>query len=344
MGFADIVGHDRPIALLRTALRSGRVAHAYLFHGEEGIGKGLVALRFAQALLCESPPAPDATDACGLCRACCQVEARTHPDFLFLEPDREAANPQIKIEQIRELESQVVYRPLIAARKVFIIDEADRLTIGAANALLKTLEEPPSHSLFLLTTGRLDALPATVRSRCQRVRFTPPAIDVVQQTLTARRGLSPADAHFLAMHTQGRIGQALEADPAATRAQEQELCNVISAASLQSAASTLAATDAIYKSDRGTETLAWLAGWVRDLILTRAGADDDLLLHRNQSAALRQGAQPAQLDALLDLFGAIDDLTRGRNRNLNLQLGLESALLGLRDVLAPTASTPSRIG
>ncbi len=152
--FNQIVGHEGPKAILQAAMRHDRVAHAYLFHGEERIGKRFTAMRFAQALNCEEGQDIENPDACGLCRSCMQIEAHTHPDFILIEPDRELVNPQIKIEQIRGLEQQIIYRPLIGGFKIVLIDEADRMTIGAANAQLKTLEEPPAHSVIVLTTSR----------------------------------------------------------------------------------------------------------------------------------------------------------------------------------------------
>jgi DNA polymerase-3 subunit delta' len=139
MPFHDITGHERPIALLKAALRQGRLAHAYLFHGEAGIGKLLAATRLAQTLNCEAAESVNNQDCCGRCRACTQIAARTHPDYFVIEPDRELAVPQIKIEQVREIEQQFIYRPLMGERKICLIDDADRFTIGAANALLKTL-------------------------------------------------------------------------------------------------------------------------------------------------------------------------------------------------------------
>ncbi|HNN43963.1 MAG TPA: hypothetical protein PKL10_16815, partial [Nitrospira sp.] len=139
MPFADVIGHEHAKTLLQSAMLQNRLAHAYLFHGEDRIGKRLLALRLAQTLLCETVSDARQPDACGACRACRQVDARTHPDFLVIEPDQEMANPQIKIESIRDIEHQMIYRPLIGNRKICLIDEADRMTIGAANALLKTL-------------------------------------------------------------------------------------------------------------------------------------------------------------------------------------------------------------
>jgi DNA polymerase-3 subunit delta' len=341
MPFTDIIGHERPIAFLKTVLRHGQLGHAYLFHGADGIGKRQVAIRLAQTILCEQNVDEAQTDSCGGCRECLQVEARTHPDFLLIEPDPEQATPQIKIEQIRELESQVVYRPLIAARKVFIVDEADRLTIGAANALLKTLEEPPTHALFLLVTSRIDALPATIRSRCQRLRFAAPSQEQVQRTLTACLGWSAADAQFVTMLTESRIGQAMKVSPASLRTQEEEFCTLAAAKALQSPASVLTIAETLHRADRAADALAWLARWVRDLILTRTGAEPEFLINQNRRAALEQGWRADQLDQLLELYTTIDQMERSATRNLNLQLALESILLRLRDILIHTPRVAS---
>ena len=104
MPFYDCIGHQQSIAFLQAAVTHERLAHAYLFHGEDAIGKRLTAIRLAQALNCERPPEVEGLDSCGTCRSCQQIEARTHPDFFVIEPDPEQATQQIKIEQVREIE------------------------------------------------------------------------------------------------------------------------------------------------------------------------------------------------------------------------------------------------
>lgn len=338
MPFSDIIGHERPRAILQTALRQDQVAHAYLFHGDEGIGKHLVALRFAQAIDCESG---DGSDACGACRSCLQMEARTHPDFLSITPDPDMAHPQIKIEQIRELEQQIVYQPLVSRKKIFLIDDADRMTLGAANALLKTLEEPPDHSVLLLVSGRPSALPATVRSRCQALRFAPPARTQVEAALIRKREIPPADARLLAAASQSRLGAALTMDLAATRAACDELCALTSPHTLRSAAAILTAAEGLHKSDRGPEVLDWLSLWVRDLLLVCIGADHDHLIHADRLAALKTAARGAHADRLAGLLDDIDALQRSAGRNLNLQMALETVLLRLREALG-VSPAPAR--
>lgn len=340
MPFRDITGHAHPIAVLQAAVAHNRLGHAYLFHGEEAIGKRLTAIRLAQALNCEQPPSPDVLDSCGACRACLQIAARTHPDFITIDPDRELANPAIKIEQIREIEQQFVYRPLMGERKICLIDDADRMTIGAANALLKTLEEPPGHALFLLITSRLNALPVTIRSRCQQLRFSTPARTQVEAAVILTRELPPADARLLALVTEGRIGEALTQDIAALREWQQECLAIVAPATLRSIGTILTLAESLAKSDRGIETLNWLSRWTRDLLLVHVGGDRDQILHLEQMAQLQDYARTTDLTLLLDLIKEIERAQQNATRNLNLHMALESCLLKLREAigLAPAGS------
>lgn len=338
MPFQHIIGHQQTIASLQTAVARQRLAHAYLFHGETAIGKRSTALCFAQALNCERSCQSDMIDACGTCRSCQQIQARTHPDFFVIEPDNELATPQIKIEQVREIEQQIMYRPLIGERKICLIDEADRMTIGAANALLKTLEEPPDHSLFFLITSRPAALPSTIRSRCQSLRFATPARTQVEAALILKREIPPADARLLAIVSEGRIGEALSADAKETRARQQELLELVRPQSLQSITAILSAAEAIAKADRAPEILSWLTRWIRDLVLLQVGGDHDQLLYVDHLSTLETYARTAKTDSLLGLLQDIEKTEQQATRHLNLHMALENILLRLRDALNSPAS------
>ncbi len=335
MPFADIIGHDSAKALLRSAIVQNRLAHAYLFHGDDRIGKRLLALRLAQALLCETPSDDQEPEACGACRACRQVEARTHPDFMVIEPDREQANPQIKIELIRDIEHQMIYRPLIGDRKICLIDDADRMTIGAANALLKTLEEPPDHSLFVLVSSRPYALPATIRSRCQALRLTTPAQTQVEAAVILKRELPPADAHFLAVLSDGELGRALECNLEQARNSQKEFSVIFSAKGLHSFSTVLTTAEALAKADRGLEAFDWLLRWLRDVLLLAVGAGSDHVLNIDQRTAMQALAERIDIDELLDLISDLEKLERQAHRNVNLQMALETILLRVRHLLAP---------
>src|SRR5713101_7369604 len=170
--FAAILGQDEAVALLRRALAADRVAHAYAFVGPAGVGRKLTALAFAKALV-----APGG----GVLAA--RIERGVHPDVRLIQPTPPEGNPKgplaLRIESIRALERQASFRPVEAACKVFIVDEADRMTAATPQAFLKTLEEPPDHTVIILILSQLRGLPATVLSRCQIVRFGPRSPDGV---------------------------------------------------------------------------------------------------------------------------------------------------------------------
>ena len=171
MGFANLVGHDRTVKLIRAMLDSDRLPHALLITGPAGVGKHTLALGLAQAANClaDLPDRP-----CGRCKACAKIERRTHPDVSAIEP--EGRLRVIKIESIRELRKQIAFRPYEWRTKVFIVREADRMQVqsdSAANALLKTLEEPPPSSLLILTAPKESDLLTTIVSRCLRLKLAP---------------------------------------------------------------------------------------------------------------------------------------------------------------------------
>jgi DNA polymerase-3 subunit delta' len=171
MALEAIEGQPRRVALLRRALDSGRVAHAYAFVGPPGSGRTTTALAFAQALMCETGA------GCGRCRGCRLVVERKHPDLHLVVPTPPETNPKgaraIRIGAIREVERQAALRPVMGRHKIFVLDDADRMTGESPQAVLKTLEEPPAQTVLILVLPRTRAVPATVISRCQLVRFAP---------------------------------------------------------------------------------------------------------------------------------------------------------------------------
>src|SRR5437588_6147366 len=166
MPLRDIVGHQRTLALLAAAASRGTLPPSLSFAGPEGVGKYTAAIALARALNCEKA----GKDACGACAACRRIARGVHADVLVLAPGETGS---IKVDQVREAIDRSAYRPFEGRRRVVIVDQADALIPEAQNALLKTLEEPPAASVFVLVTARPDVLLPTVRSRCQRLRFAP---------------------------------------------------------------------------------------------------------------------------------------------------------------------------
>lgn len=199
--WSDIFGHKRQIEEMRRALETGRLHNAYLFSGLAGIGKRRVAETFVSALFCERSP-----DACGACAQCAKIKNRSHPDAFFIEPKTE----KILIEQVRELQQKLKFHPLEGASKVVLMDDADMLTEAAANSLLKVLEEPPRRTHFILVTAFPHKLLPTIRSRCQKMVFSPLTAGDVSGYLVAEKGMDRKEADRIAGLSEGSIGSVSE--------------------------------------------------------------------------------------------------------------------------------------
>ena len=334
MLFNTIVGHEQPKRFLQAALESGRLAHALLFHGEERIGKRLVAKVLAQAVNCELEPPMSPPDACGVCQSCHQIASGTHPDVTIFT----ATSGKGETEQTREIESRFIYRPLVGTRKIVILDNADLLRQEAANALLKTIEEPPPDSLIILVSSRPDSLLPTIRSRCQDIRFAPLPIATVKEVLQRRRGLSEPDAQFLAMISGGRLGLALEADAASLRAERAAFLELVGREALESVGGLFEVCAGVAKSEQAEAALEWLATWFRDLALVKTGSDRARLINMDCMEELDRLAARLPLDKILELAGCVESMEKGLERNLNKQLMLEGLLLRLRAALQSKAA------
>ena len=185
MPFRDCIGHRGLLVVLARAVAQRTLPPSLMLTGAEGIGKRRVAIALAQALNCPTPTATDTLelDACGTCASCQRIARGMHPDVLLIEP---GSNGSIKVDQVRDAVDRAAYRPFEGKRRVVIIDQADALVDQAQNALLKTLEEPPPASVFLLVTSRPDAMLPTIRSRCPQLRFRPLSVEEVVRALTRR--------------------------------------------------------------------------------------------------------------------------------------------------------------
>jgi DNA polymerase-3 subunit delta' len=204
VSFKDVIGQENAVRLLTGAIKRGRIASSYLFAGEQGIGKKFTAVNFAKALNCLNPVDFDACDECPSCK---KIDAGTHPDFLVIESEGE----EIKVDAIRKLEEVLSLKAYEAGTKVVIVDDAERMNIHAANAFLKTLEEPPSGSLIILVSSSPDRLPETIRSRCLRINFTPLSPEACA-TVIEKSSRKHKDIQLLVRLSMGRAGLALKED------------------------------------------------------------------------------------------------------------------------------------
>ncbi len=202
MRFDSVIGQDRTKQLLQRTVEQNRLGHSYLFSGPDGVGKTLLALDLAKALFCRAT----GERPCGVCRDCRMMEHETHPDVLVMQAQEEKR--LIGIDQARELGHFLTIMPVQAERRIAIIREAENLTEEAGNSLLKTLEEPASFALLILTSSRIQSLLPTIRSRAQEVRFSPLTPEQIRQILRTRPELEEAEVRFAARFANGSAGRA----------------------------------------------------------------------------------------------------------------------------------------
>jgi DNA polymerase III subunit delta' len=328
MPFRAITGHRPLLELLAHAAARGTLPPSLIFSGPEGIGKRLTATALAQALNCERPveygrqKTEDGTenagyDGCGECAACRRIARGVHADVLVIEPGDSGA---IKLDQVREAIDRSAYRPFEGRRRLVIVDQADALNPEAQNALLKTLEEPPSASVFVLITNRPDVLLPTVRSRCQRLRFGPLTAGDVAGVLVRDHGVEPADAHAAAAAADGSVGRALAgSEDDANEARDAAARLLQSAASSKDPRRRLDGAKALTggsgdRDDLSRRLLA-LSSLIRDLGLLLSRADERALANADLTPQLQALLRSFDGDRTIRAFEAVDRALSALERN-----------------------------
>lgn len=322
MSFKEIIGHDRQIEHLRNAMRNGRLAHAYLFLGKEGIGKKVVALNLAKALNClrgdEEP--------CDECRPCLKVNHLHHPDVLLVEPHGQ----WIRIDQIRDLQRELSHRPYEGKRRVCILTDADRMRQEAANALLRILEEPPLHTVLILLAANGDFILPTITSRCQRITFNPLPPERIAEVLRSRLGLKTEEAHILASLADGSLGKALQTDLDFVRRTRREIIERIIDLPSYGAEQILGLAEEMTNSNNDLPMLlTMIHTWYRDLLSYKERGSRAQLINIDLSLEINEAAPGTDIPSLIRRMEVIQGTLWNLDRNANRQLTLETMLLDL---------------
>ncbi len=274
-----------------------RLPHALLLAGPAGLGKLAFAKRLARALLCETPDGEG--DACGRCRSCRLFQAGSHPDYRMEQPAEEGK--AIRIDPIRELCAFLGFTAQYGGYKIALLEPADRLNLNAANSLLKTLEEPPGDCLLLLVTAHPARLPATVRSRCQKVSFVPPPPSVARAWLAARMNGGPDPQVLLDIAGGAPLAALAYADGERWR-RRQELVEHYEQV-LAGRADPVRAAELWMQGDVA-ENLRWLIGWHTDLIRLKMNPDVIHLSNPDLRSVLRRWTDSQPLRALFERLDA----------------------------------------
>ena len=328
----NIIGHEWAVQLLAGAIEHNRVGHAYLITGPEHVGKTTLARTFAQALNCTGSGEREAESGkrpCGECRACRLIAADRHPDVRLVEPEVSGRGKlTLKIETIRELQQDLNLSAYEARRKVAILTRFDAATIGASNAFLKTLEEPPNKVVLLLTATDADTLLPTISSRCRTLGLRPLPTDIIEQALTTR---SADNARLLAHLADGRIGWAIQAaaDPAILETRAQHLDWLREALDGRRVARFALADKLARKPEQLPAILQTWLSWLRDLTVLAQGVTHSgvPLTNIDRQAELEQLAHAWTPEQALSSLKQTNLALWQLERNANTRLVMENLLL-----------------
>ncbi len=317
MSFRQIVGHAKSIAILRRIAASGRIAHAYLFIGPEGTGRKMSATAFIAALFCGTD------DPCGSCPSCRKIAAGNHPDLHIVQPDGQF----IKIDQVRELQRELAFRPYEAPRKTCIIDGADRFNQSSGNALLKTLEEPPGNALMILLATTADNVLPTIRSRCQQLLFSGIPTEEIETYLRGQ-GTDAETAQVAASLADGSISRALALCSEEIMASRGDIIHAACNLDRQEMLPLFTLGEMFDKErEKATQAIELLTSFWRDMLLLRSGSGR--VVNRDMLPLLQREAAKRSESTII---GNIEQLGRTRSailRNANVRLALDALSMKL---------------
>jgi len=311
MPFSEVIGQDRAIAVLRRSIAMERVAHAYLFAGIEGCGKKKTALAFIQAVFCGKD------EACGVCPSCRKLAHGQHPDLHLLEPD----GAFIKIDQVRELQKELSYRPFEAPKKACIIDGAEKLNQSSGNALLKTLEEPPGDALMILITPERSAVLQTILSRCQTLQFQPLSAELIEGRLL-RDQFSGEAARVAATLSGGSLKRGMEIAADGVLDGRGAFLERVIALNLRNVNALFTAAEEFAADKEGLPGfLELLLSFLRDVLIYRS--TPGALANADLEQLIAREAERCSEVRLMELIEQLVTMRRMLARNVNARLALE---------------------
>ena len=326
-GFKDVVGHREIIQYMQSAVEQQKVSHAYILNGERGAGKKLLANLFAMTLQCESGK----SEPCGECKSCKQAKNGNQPDIIVVKHEKAGT---ISVDDIREqLNGDIMIKPYSSPRKIYIIPEADLMTVQAQNALLKTLEEPPEYAVIFLLTENAESLLPTIRSRCVMLKLRNIKDKLVKKYLMEHLQVPDYQADICAAFAQGNIGRAvmLAKSEHFNEIKEQaiQLLKYIDEMELHEIVSAIKEINK-YKLEV-TDYLDIITIWYRDVLLYKATADVGGLVFGDQLKAIKNKASKSSYEGIETILTSIEKAKARLKANVNFDLVMELLLLTIKE-------------
>ena len=325
--FREIIGNDLIKDLFLRAVRTSHVSHGYILSGEDGMGKKMIARSFAKLLLCEDPEKGDTP--CGKCHSCLQFASGNHPDVIYLKHEKPNV---IGVDDIRNLNEDIIIKPYSSAYKIYIVDEAETMTVAAQNALLKTLEEPPIYAVILLLTTNGANFLQTILSRCVILNLKQIPEEEVERVLR-EQGIPEKRIQPILKLSRGNIGKAkkmAESDDFSELL--HEIMNLMQSIHRMTFEELMAAVGRLSEHRLNIrECLDFIRLWYRDVLLFKVTNDINVLVFQESFRDIREVAQKSSFEGIENIMQAIDTATRRLEANVNFELTMELLLMAVRD-------------
>lgn len=328
-GFREILGNDMVKEHFMKAIENHKISHAYILTGEAGMGRKSIARAFAMTLLCEK----GGSEPCMSCHSCKQILAGSHPDLIYLSHEKPAS---IGVDDIREqVNDTIMIRPYSSYYKVYIIDEAEKMTVQAQNALLKTIEEPPSYAVMILITTNEEAFLPTILSRCVKLKLKPLRDTTVKAFLTEHLGIPEKDADIYAAFARGNLGRAIHiASSEEFKELYQKTMNLLHYVETVDISMLLECIREIKDQKFDLEEMLDLMQlWYRDVLMYKVTKDMNLLIFRDEYKLINETGQKVDYTGLEKILVAIDTARTRLNANVNMELTMELLFLTMKNPL-----------
>ena len=326
-GFEEILGNEMVKDHFKKAIANHKVSHAYILTGEAGMGRKSIANAFAMTLLCEK----GGSEPCMTCHSCKQVMSGNHPDLIYVKHEKPGS---IGVDDVREqINDTIMIRPYSSYYKIYIVDEAEKMTVQSQNALLKTIEEPPSYAVIILITTNQEAFLPTILSRCVQMKLKPLKDFTIKSYLTQNLHIPEKDADICAAFARGNLGKAIHlASSDEFKELFQKVMVMVKNVGTMDISMLLDCIREMKEQnfDIG-EVLDLMQLWYRDVLMFKVTKDMNLLIFKDEYKMINETGEKVDYAGLEAILAAIDTARTRLNANVNMELAMELLLLTMKN-------------
>jgi len=324
--FNQIIGHSGIISHLQNAIRAEKISHAYIFHGEEGMGKKSLALAFAKTLLC----AEKGINSCNKCKSCIQADSKNHPDILWINNEKNS----IGVDEIRtRINADIMVKPYQGPYKIYIIEEADKMTENAQNALLKTIEEPPEYAVIILLCSNINTLLPTILSRCVVLDLRPVNKQLIKEFLMSKYQVPDYKAEIAANFSGGNAGKAIKyALSEDFEKKKEEIFHILRYIDEMELHEIISGIKTISENKASIfDYIDIMLLWFRDVLMLKATGDPNLLLFKDEYQVIKKQANIRSYDQIENIIRSMEEAKAKLTANVNFDITVELMLLHIKE-------------